>query len=302
MRIAYVSSSGPFLSLSEIWAPMMAPMCVNIVNVVDSIHIDERNNVATLLERYQRAPADVRRQVDLLLRQAEDDRAWTEQLGPVYTQGQVAELLGKSKQAVSTDKGLLRLDMRDGRVGYPVFQFEGDRILPGMQDVVRALAPVAATSWTVASWLTSPSSDLGGETPLERLRRGDVSEVTVVADRLAARLGSLMPLGEPPAAAGSLTTIRPGALPALSSFASGGGTCPTEPSGRRRGGSRPRQPTRSPVAGSTCLRPLGPATSPNGRRCGPRGVAGPPGQPARGRVGSQGCRANRGADRDAARG
>jgi hypothetical protein len=142
-------------------------------------------HVATLLERYQQAPADVRRQVDLLLRQAEDDQAWTDQLGPVYTQGQVAELLGKSKQAVSTDKGLLRLDMRDGRIGYPIFQFEGDRILPGIQDVVRALAPVAATSWTVASWLTSPSSDLGGETPLERLRRGDVPEVTVVADRLA---------------------------------------------------------------------------------------------------------------------
>jgi len=142
--------------------------------------------VTTLLESYQRAPAAVRRQVDLLLRQAEDDRAWTDQLGPVYTQGQVAELLGKSKQAVSTDKGLLRLDMRDGRVGYPVFQFEGDRILPGMQDVVRALAPVAATIWTVASWLTSPASDLGGETPLERLRRGEVSDVTELAHRLAA--------------------------------------------------------------------------------------------------------------------
>lgn len=142
--------------------------------------------MATLLERYQQAPADVRRQVDLLLRQAEDDRVWAQQLGPVYTQGQVAELLGKSKQAVSTDKGLLRLDMRDGRVGYPVFQFEGDRILPGMPNVVRALAPVAATTWTVASWLTSPSSDLGGKTPLERLRRGDVSDVTMVADRLAA--------------------------------------------------------------------------------------------------------------------
>lgn len=142
--------------------------------------------MATLLERYQRAPADVKRQVDLLLRQAEDDRVWTQQLGAVYTQGQVAELLGKSKQAVSTDKGLLRLEMRDGRIGYPVFQFDGDRILPGIPNVVQALSTVAATSWTVASWLTSHSSDLGGKTPLERLRRGDVSEVTMIADRLAA--------------------------------------------------------------------------------------------------------------------
>ena len=160
--------------------------CVNIINDISSMHIDERNSMATLLERYQRAPADVKRQVDLLLRQAEDDRVWAQQLGPVYSQGQVAELLGKSKQAVSTDKGLLGLEMRDGRVGYPVFQFEGDRILPGMQNVVRALSSVAATSWTVASWLTSPSSDLGGKTPLERLRRGDVSDVSRVADRLAA--------------------------------------------------------------------------------------------------------------------
>ena len=142
--------------------------------------------MATLLERYQQAPSDVKRQVDLLLRQAEDDRAWTEQLGPVYTQGQVAELLGKSKQAVSTNTGLLRLDLRDGRVGYPIFQFDGDRILPGITTIVRALSPVAATTWTVASWLTSPSSDLGGKTPLERLRRGDMSDVTLVADRLAA--------------------------------------------------------------------------------------------------------------------
>lgn len=141
--------------------------------------------MATLLEQYQRAPAEVKRQIDLLLQQAEDDRAWSEQLGPAYTQGQVAVLLGRSKQAISTNKGLLRLEMRDGSVGYPVFQFEGDRILPGIRNVVLALSPVAATNWTVASWLTSPSAELGGETPLDRLRRGDVSEVTVLADKLA---------------------------------------------------------------------------------------------------------------------
>lgn len=142
--------------------------------------------MSTLLERYVRAPAEVRRQVDLLLQQAEDDRAWAEQLGPVYSQRQVAELLGKSRQAVSADRGLLRLAMRDGTVGYPVLQFEGDRILPGLREVVHTLAPAAATSWTVASWLTSPSADLDGETPIERLRRGEVSNVMTVAQRLAA--------------------------------------------------------------------------------------------------------------------
>ena len=128
----------------------------------------------------------MKRQVDLLVRRAENDRARTQHFGPVYTQGQVAALLGTSKQAVSTDRGLLRLDLRNGRVGYPVFPFDGDRILPGIQTVVQALSPVAATTWTIASWLTSRSSDLGGKTPLEGLRRGDVTDVTAVAARLAA--------------------------------------------------------------------------------------------------------------------
>lgn len=141
--------------------------------------------MASLAERYERAPAVVRCQIDLLLSQAEDDRAWAQQLGPVYTQGQVAELLGTSEQIVSTDAGLLRLGMRDGRVGYPLLQFDGDRVVPGMCEVVRILQPFAATSWTVASWLTSPAADLGGDTPLGRLRRGDVDEVVAVAQRVA---------------------------------------------------------------------------------------------------------------------
>lgn len=142
--------------------------------------------MSVLLKRYEQASPEVQRQVDLLLRQAEDDRMWAEQLGPVYSQVQVAELLGKSKQAVSADKGLLRLEMRNGTVGYPVFQFQGDRLVSGLRQVVLELSPVVATSWTIASWLTSPSADLGGRTPLEVLRRGDVNVVVPVARRVAA--------------------------------------------------------------------------------------------------------------------
>jgi hypothetical protein len=149
------------------------------------MQLTNRTPVATLSERYERAPSDVQRQVDLLLRQAEDDRAWAEQLGPVYTMTQVAGLLGKSKQAVSSDPGLLRLEMRSGGIGYPVFQFDGDRVLPGLRAVVPRLSIAAASTWTVASWLTSPSVDLGDRTPLEALRRGDVPDVTALAERLA---------------------------------------------------------------------------------------------------------------------
>ena len=144
--------------------------------------------MASLLERYDAAPAAVQRQVDRLLTQAEDDAAWAEQLGPVYRQADVAALLGISKQAVSTNAGLLRLEMRDGSLGYPVFQFEGERLLPGIRQVVLELSSAVATSWTIASWLTSPQADLDGATPLEQLNRGQVTPVVRAACRAAVHL------------------------------------------------------------------------------------------------------------------
>jgi hypothetical protein len=103
----------------------------------------------------------------------------------VYRQADVAALLGKSKQAVSADPRLLKLVLRSGEVGYPVFQFDGRQQLPGVRDVIGVLAPVVATPWTIASWLTSPSADLDGETPEAALRAGRVDAVTAAADRFA---------------------------------------------------------------------------------------------------------------------
>jgi hypothetical protein len=142
-----------------------------------------------LLERYRRASDDTRRIIDQLLVHDADDQAWAEQIGPVYRQGDVALLLGKSRQAVSDDRRLLRLEMRSGGIGYPVFQFDGRRMLPGVAEVNAILGPAVATSWTVASWLTSAQPALNGATPLERLREGDVEGVTLAARRFASALG-----------------------------------------------------------------------------------------------------------------
>lgn len=114
-----------------------------------------------------------------------DDRAWADQIGPVYREADVAPLLGKSQRAVSADGGLLRLELRDGRVGYPVFQFDGPRLLPGIRDVVHLLAPAVASPWTIASWLTSEQPSLGGQRPLDRLRAGDTEAVLAEARRMA---------------------------------------------------------------------------------------------------------------------
>ena len=133
------------------------------------------SRLSELDDRVAQAPAPVRAraealiaQLDRLLSQAEDDQAWAVQLGPAYTTTQVARLLGVTKQAVAKRRGLLRLEQRDGKTVYPVFQFDGDRPLPGMETVVSTLADEVATPWTTASWLTSaqPLEPRAGSTPL----------------------------------------------------------------------------------------------------------------------------------------
>lgn len=134
------------------------------------------------------ASPDTRYQIERLLRQDADDRAWAEQLGPAYRQGDVARLLGKSRQAVSADTGLLRLEMRNGEIGYPIFQFDGRRELPGSRDVVAILGPVVASPWTIASWLTSPAAALDDRSPIQALRDRQTGAVIEAARRTAEAL------------------------------------------------------------------------------------------------------------------
>lgn len=142
-------------------------------------------DAATLADRYQNASGETQALVDRLLEQDADDRAWTAQLGPVLRQTDVARLLGKSKQAVSADAGLLKLELRSGEIGYPVFQFDGQRTLPGLRQAVKLLAPAVATTWTTASWLTSPQPDLDERRPVDLLRDGQVDAVLAAARRTA---------------------------------------------------------------------------------------------------------------------
>ena len=141
--------------------------------------------------RYQRATQSARQLIDEILAADADDQAWVEQLGPAVSGVTVARMLEVSPQAVSSNKGLLRLTMRSGRVGYPLFQFKGRRQIGGLGPIVRVLSPVAATEWTIASWLTSPNSDLGGDTPIEALRTQQSPEpASRAARRFAAALSA----------------------------------------------------------------------------------------------------------------
>jgi hypothetical protein len=142
-------------------------------------------DTVTMVERIEHASPVTRTQIERLLEQDADDRAWAEQIGPVYRQSDVARLLCKSKQAVSADARLLKLELRSGEVGYPVVQFDGRRQLPGVREVVEVLAGVVTTPWTIASWLTSPADVLGGVTPVAALRKGRTDEVLAAARRFA---------------------------------------------------------------------------------------------------------------------
>ena len=79
--------------------------------------------------------------------------------------------------------------MRDGEIGYPVFQFDGRRALPGIRAVIGILGPVVASPWTIASWLTSASTILDGRTPIQALRDGHIEAVMAAARQAAEALG-----------------------------------------------------------------------------------------------------------------
>ncbi len=112
--------------------------------------------------------------------------AWVDQVGFSLTGAQVADLLGRSEQAVSKDARLLRLARSDGRPAYPAFQFDGRRQLPGVAEVVRVLSG-ALTPAGIAAWLTGTNPALDERRPLDALASGGTDAVLVVARRLAAR-------------------------------------------------------------------------------------------------------------------
>jgi hypothetical protein len=77
---------------------------------------------------------------------------------------------------------LLALPGRDGRIGYPAFQFdEGGEPLPGLPLVLESLDPAGSHAWRDAVWLTTPSDCLIGSTPAEALREGRLDDVLALA-------------------------------------------------------------------------------------------------------------------------
>jgi hypothetical protein len=122
---------------------------------------------------------------------AASELLWERELGPLATTSQVGELLGCSRQAIHERvqrRTLLALPASAGQV-FPLFQFTSSgQSVPGLSQVVRELAGVVETPYTIATWLVSPEPELDRRAPIQLLRDGRVEPVVTAAARYAERL------------------------------------------------------------------------------------------------------------------
>lgn len=118
---------------------------------------------------------------------------WDDLLGPFYGSRQIETLLGDvSRQAVAERRRrrtLLGLRTADGAWVYPAFQFSDEgEVLPGLPAVLQCFGDGVVDDWTLAGWLVSALSSLGGASPIGRLRSdGDAASVLAAARDAARR-------------------------------------------------------------------------------------------------------------------
>lgn len=82
---------------------------------------------------------------------------------------------------------LLAIPLGDGSWGFPIWQFTGDGVLPGLEDVLRDLG--TSGPWAQAAFFTGGDIRLNWQTPLEVLLRGEIAAVR----RAAAAYGEQVP-------------------------------------------------------------------------------------------------------------
>jgi len=134
----------------------------------------------------QDALRDYLREQDALtparLRGLKAQRALLEAEGGMMGVAEVAERLGISRQAVSKRReegALLAVKLGARRDLYPAWQLTRSGVLPGLRETLGALGD--ADPWAVMGFFLAGNARLGGERPLDRLRRKDVAPVLKAA-------------------------------------------------------------------------------------------------------------------------
>jgi hypothetical protein len=101
-----------------------------------------------------------------------------EQNGGVFKTEEVAEYLGITPQAVTKRRALRQLvglTFRKRGYVFPAWQFTDRGTVPGLEQVLRALAD--HDEWMQNVFFINPNTRLGGRRPLELLREGEIQEV-----------------------------------------------------------------------------------------------------------------------------
>jgi hypothetical protein len=123
---------------------------------------------------------------------AASELLWNREVGPLVTTSRLQDLLRCSRQAINErvrNGRLLALPTDKGEHLYPLWQFgPTSQPLPGIAEIVEALAGAVATPWTIASWLVAPEPELDGKAPVEVLRKGDTGTALAAARHYAERL------------------------------------------------------------------------------------------------------------------
>lgn len=117
---------------------------------------------------------------------------WDELVGPFTRSEGVQSRLQISRQAVAAKaarRRLLRVITVEGDYLYPLWQFDGSQVVPGLAEVLGRFPERAVDGWTLAAWLRTADPDLG-EAPLDTLVRGGLDRVRVVAGTAARTLAA----------------------------------------------------------------------------------------------------------------
>jgi hypothetical protein len=105
-----------------------------------------------------------------------------EQNGGVFKTEDVAEYLGITQQAVNKRRALRQLaglTFRKRGYVYPAWQFTDRGTVPGLEQVLRALAE--HDEWMQNVFFINPNTRLNGKRPLDLLREGEIEEVIQAA-------------------------------------------------------------------------------------------------------------------------
>lgn len=152
--------------------------------VIDEISAQLEARLRTVDVSTLGSPVDLAHQMAAVIPRS-TEHPWARQIGPFYDTAAVRVLFGSSKAAVSdrVRRGtLLGALTAGGPMVYPVFQFDGRDVHPGIKATLAEFKGAGIDAWSVASWFTVPAADLDGTTPAAWVRAGhDISAARELA-------------------------------------------------------------------------------------------------------------------------